>query len=134
MLLSGLVLIPSLGLAGVGIAYVAASSPAAIGTIYIARRFFVESARTPFMRAVITPVVVGAAAFALTALLRQWTGPLNWIGLLLSGAAAAVVTAAFLLVAEQIAGGSDSRTSLLLSQVGKRTGLARLAPSAGSVR
>jgi O-antigen/teichoic acid export membrane protein len=132
MVVAGITLIPTFGLAGVGIAYAAASLPAAFGTIYIARAFFHESPRLPFMRAVVSPVAVGAVAFALCVALRQWTGQLGWIGVLLFGAVAGAGTASFMLIAEEVAGGSDSRTRLIMAQVAKRLQIARLAPHVGT--
>jgi O-antigen/teichoic acid export membrane protein len=132
MLVSGLALIPSLGLVGVGISYVLASVPATAGTWYIARAFFKEPAHAPLFRAVGAPMLMGGAAYAVTAFFRSWSGDLGWVGFLATGAVSAMLTAVLALAAERTIGGDDSRTRLVLAQVARRLRLNRLV-SGGSL-
>jgi hypothetical protein len=124
MVVVGAALIPRSGLAGVGIAYVLASLPPAIGTVYIARQFFEDWSPAAFGRAVICPLAVGTVVFGLIAALRRWTGDLNIAAFLLFGSMATCGTAALLLLAEEILGGHDSRTRLVVAQIRRRLGAA----------
>jgi hypothetical protein len=126
MLVAGVWLIPTFGLAGVGVAYLIASLPPAVGAVYIARRFFNEPSQTAFIRAVACPLFVGVLAFGATALIRRWTGELPLIPFLLLAGASASGTAALILAAEEVQGGPDSLTRMVLARGAKRIGLEKL--------
>lgn len=126
MLGSGALLIPRMGLTGVGLAYALASVPAAAGTWYVARTFFFDTPSTAVMRSFMIPIAIGVVSCSVCVLIRRWTGPLGWIGLLLFGGSAGVGTAIVMLLAEEIAGRSDSRARIVVAQVARRLGVRRL--------
>jgi O-antigen/teichoic acid export membrane protein len=106
-----LLLVPVYGVAGVGYAYVA-SSVAWLGGVVVGWSRVFGTSMMPLARFVGVPLLVGAAGLVTEMAIRARLSELNWLGLVLLGAAFSALIAVLMVGADLVLGGSSPSRQL----------------------
>jgi O-antigen/teichoic acid export membrane protein len=135
VLLGCLLLLPSKGVDGVGIAYVVSSFPWLLGLLLGWLYLFGLSSMPSLIRSAGLPLVLAGVALGLQWFIRGWFGGLTWFGLIGLGASFAALTALGIFGVDFVLGGKSPSRYLLerLGRSSRVSALRRFLPVARSL-
>jgi O-antigen/teichoic acid export membrane protein len=131
-LVTSILLIPRMGLSGIGYAYAISSLAPTLGTIIGWVYAFGRDSIQPMLRWIALPSAMGLVAYLLQTVIRGYLPDLNWFTLVLFGGLFTIMTAAFIFIADISFGGEMSPARQFIEQAMKSrkvNKLMRLIPS-----